>query len=122
MPILRRAKRDVRRLKKLEHPAFVAYGRAFELVVRAVEGRIAPAEKWQAVVDELDRLDHRLYANALRWHLGIHHPFFKPEQATAESRQVAIRNFRDEGVVAPEKLMNYIIPLPRSKDAGIVRL
>ena len=79
-------------------------------------------EQWQAVVDELERLDHRLYANALRWHLGIHHPFFKPENATVECRQIAIRNFRDEGVVAPEKLMNYIIPLPRSKDAATLRV
>jgi hypothetical protein len=94
---------------KLEYPAFIAHGKAFDLVVQAAWGVIAPQRQWQAAVEKLELIDHRLYANALRWHMQLYWPGDAQQTESAEAA------FRAEGCVAPARLMDLLIPLPHRR-------
>lgn len=106
--VLRRAQKYVRKMLRLEHAPFLAQAKAFDLVVRAADGKIAPSVRWQAVIDELDQLDHHLFANALRWHLSLYLPDSLAHTLQRKAEQV----FRDEGCIEPINLMDIILPLP----------
>ncbi|MEM7478343.1 MAG: AAA family ATPase, partial [Planctomycetota bacterium] len=98
------------KISQLESSAFKWYGKAHPLVINSFLGKIAPASDWLESIDALESLEHRMFANALRWHVQIHFP----ELATTSSARAA---FVEQGCVAPEKLMNIILPLPpRSSD------
>lgn len=95
----------VRQMLKLQEDAFVTYGRAFSLVVQSLAGRIPSSERWDAVIDHLQALEHRLLANALRWHRSI---WLCDDSAAGTSRE----QFTDQGCLRPDRLMNTIMPLP----------
>lgn len=107
---VRDAKKCLRHMAKLEEPAFVAHEKAFRLLLDAALGRIAPNSQWQAVVDELHRLDQNLYGFALRWHQSLYANGDAAEQMRSEAESA----FRAEGCVAPEKLLDIILPLPKT--------
>lgn len=102
-----RARKSVTGLLKLEHETFVAFGESFGLVVDAACGKHAPPSRWLALVSELERNGQFLYASALRWHLGAY-------ESTSEYQQEAIDCFHREGCKKPSRLMDVLIPLPKS--------
>lgn len=106
---VRDAKKCLRKMTKLEEPAFVAHEKAFRLLFNAALGQVAPNGQWQAVVDELHRLDQNLYGFALRWHQSL----YASGDTAKQMRSEAEAAFRDEGCVAPEKLLDIILPLPK---------
>jgi tetratricopeptide (TPR) repeat protein len=102
------ARRTVREMLQLEHPPLVAHGQAFQLVVQATAGQIAPRSRWESISDRLDRYGHHTYANALRWHQGL---WCIPGEGMAEEAEAS---FLEQGCVAPRRIMDILIPLPHS--------
>jgi hypothetical protein len=105
---LKEASTLCRRLRNIQEPLFALVAQAQELVVKAAQGKIAPRSRWAEVIEELRRSDMSLFSLAAAWHASIHWPGgdFLGDGTTAEQR------FRDQGCVAPEKLMQVILPLP----------
>ncbi|MCR9291765.1 MAG: hypothetical protein NXI32_03540, partial [bacterium] len=91
---------------KLEHPPFVAYGRAFCLIVNALAGSVDEPHEWLETIDQLERFGHSQFANALRWHAGI---YLEDHQSLSHQARAALI---EQGCVSPEKLVDVIIPLP----------
>ncbi len=100
-------RRSIRRLARLSDPAFAAYAAAFQLVLDATLGRQAPDHSWQSATDRLTHQGHLLPAAALCWHRNLN------ESETNEVLASVPGLFTDQGCVAPQKLMNIILPLPR---------
>lgn len=93
-----------KRLKNIQELIFVPVAEAQELVLKAAQGRIAPLSQWQSVINRLEASDMILFAMAMRWHAEIHWP----GADVGAARQA----FVDQGCVAPERLMQVILPLP----------
>ncbi len=107
----RDARHCLNRLLRLQEPPFVAYGKAFALVLQASRrSRLPTLDQWQTVIDELDRLDHHLMAAAVRWHQSL----YAPESCKTEMLVTAKNFFLDAGCQQPEKLLDIILPLPRA--------
>ncbi|QDV21743.1 serine/threonine-protein kinase [Aureliella helgolandensis] len=111
---LSKARRGARRMLKLEEGGFVAYGKAFLLATDAAAGQVAPQQQWDAVVTELESHGLRLMALALAWHQGIYHP----SSAGKNLCDIAQQRLVQQGCIAPERLLNVILPLPHSAANG----
>jgi len=98
-----------KRLRGIQELVFAPVAEAQELVVKAAHGKIAPHAKWQASIQRLRDSDMNLFAMALAWHAEVHWPSANPG---TENPGTAKRAFIEQGCVAPEKLMQVILPLP----------
>ncbi len=111
--LLRDARRCVRHMRLLQEPVFVCFAEAFSLVVEANHGgtdprlRIPPVA-WEATIDKLHGLGHSLMAVALKWNYSFHAPTAQRAALRAEAQL----QFEREGCVAPQKLLDIILPLP----------
>ena len=100
---LKDAQHQIQQLKKLDLPAFITYAEALQLVVDAANGRMAPSDKWQQILDTARTQQLVLLVIALHWHAEVAFPNdFQP---------VARQYLIDQGAVNPERLMNIILPL-----------
>lgn len=105
---LKEANSICKQLRSIQDPLFSLVAEAQELVFRAAQGRIATRSRWAEVIDKLKRSDMKLFSIATAWHASLHWPncdFFGDGESAEEK-------LRDEGCIAPEKLMQVILPLP----------
>ncbi len=104
----RKARVCIRRLHRLEHPAFVAHGHGFESVLRSAKDRDSVRrQEWTNLVNSLELRGHRLYANVFRWHANL----YCPDPDGSDETSVA-QVMHEAGAMNPEKLMNALCPLP----------
>jgi eukaryotic-like serine/threonine-protein kinase len=129
------AQHCARSLKRLKEPAFRCHALAYQLVIEVAGGaRPAPA-RWQAAIQAAEKQHLGLLSMALRWHHERVQPAQAPsprapntetattetattetattETAAASTSSPAKAAFQEQGVVAPERLMNLILPLKR---------
>ena len=106
--VLTLARQNVRRLQKMKEPAFNEYGNAFSLVVEAHAQRKPAAEDWHACIRRLRHQQHHLMASALEWHFEKNFSGASESNGTTPKAEAA---FREQGCVAPQKLLNIILPL-----------
>ncbi len=128
---LRDARQAVQQLLGLKEPVFVTYGEAFSLAVEATAGNVADMPVWQAVIDRLFQQEHELHGFALQWQYESWRNQRRSSQIGLElpglvqHRDLRFRDLprnlqgdvfsshlRAEGCIAPEKLMNLVLPLP----------
>lgn len=105
---LKEANSVCRRLRNSQEPLFALVAQAQDLVVKAAHGKIAPRSRWLKVVKDLGKSEMQLFSLALAWHGSIYWSDgdFFGDGTTARQRLL------DQGCVAPEKLMQVILPLP----------
>lgn len=111
--LLRDARRCVQQMSRLEEPVFVLYAEAFSLVVEANYGdpkrdHLPPAIAWESTIEKLHQLEHHLMAVAVQWHFSYH----APDNQRSQLRGAAQAAFARQECIAPDKLLNTIIPLP----------
>jgi eukaryotic-like serine/threonine-protein kinase len=116
---LRDARRCVRRMQLLEEPVFVQYAEAYRLVIEAsceqsLAERLSPPLAWELAIEQFHSCGHHLIAHALRWHYAFHAPTEQRDELLKQARQP----FQSAGCVAPEKLLNIILPLPAHAISG----
>lgn len=104
------AQSSVKQLLRLKEPVFADFGAAYSLAVEAAAGRVAGQSAWRAISQRLRSRGHDLLAIALEWQYGCYATIDLREQicSAAESQ------FIEEGCVAPKKLLNLILPLPKN--------
>ncbi len=106
--LLKEATGICKQLRNIQDPLFALVAQAQELVVRAMLGKIAARSRWAEVIDDLRRADMGLYSWATAWHAAI----YWPDSDFSIDGQSVEEKFRDQGCVAPEKIMQVILPLP----------
>ncbi len=108
---LRDARDCVRKMRKLEEKAFIEYSHAFSLTLDAAAGNVAAPAAWDEVADRLRSHGHCLMATALNWQQGIYASGAAQRDLCAQAEA----EFRQQGCVSPEKIMDVILPLPHSR-------
>ena len=103
---LQDARSELKRIWKLDQPTFLVYANALKLVTDAAAGLIPPPEQWQSVLQAARRHRLGLLVIAIEWHTAHWH--------SPEDIHLARQQLLDEGCVAPERLMNVILPLPHA--------
>jgi eukaryotic-like serine/threonine-protein kinase len=109
---MRQATRDARwcitQLRQMRAPVFTDLAMAYQLVVDAWGGNVPPSEQWNKIVSALRRHQHHLMAAALQWQQSLCVPSANAQQL----KHAAERELRDAGCLAPDKLLNLVLPLP----------
>jgi hypothetical protein len=101
-------------LKQTGFPALGHLADAYMLVFQAQLHGCRDFSQWQRVQAGLKQSGLTLYAQALQWHESL----YADSSAGHRWQELAIASFREQGCVAPQRLMNLILPLP-TKDAQV---
>lgn len=95
------------RMRRFREPGFAASATAFQLLLQAARGNLAPNAEWGRAVETLNQANLHLLGHALQWHREVHYASCQSGEETAETA------LRDQGCKMPEKLLDVILPLPK---------
>lgn len=97
------ARQLISQLRQLPSRAYQSVGVAYQLVLDAMQYGNADFSQWQPTKEKLRQSGLSLYAQALQWHESLY---------AGDSSSNISQYMQAEGVSAPERLMNLILPLP----------
>lgn len=107
---LSNAKRHAQALRKMREPAHRAIGDAFSLVIESHRsGTISNPSLWDQTRTKLNRSGAHLLSSCFDWQRCFS---LDSEQLRKEEQERMRNTFLAQGCVAPEKLLDIILPLP----------